>query len=173
MSRPCVVIGTKRVCIAATPSSFCCTSTTCVPSVSHRLFRLSTSFAPGQLLAQLAIVVRGQHVEVVDAALELLDELEASANAGQLAHRVPRRVRQGVVADLVPSSTVAILLSTASHLRFELWRAAQQRCGAFAKRLERRAIRRELVAQLRGFRVRLVELADLGGGAVRDPVATA
>src|SRR5262249_39704516 len=39
----CDTIGSTRPCSAATPSSFCCTSTTCVSKVSHRLFTPSTS----------------------------------------------------------------------------------------------------------------------------------
>ena len=37
--------------------------------------------AAAELFGELAIHVRGQHVEVVDAALELLDELQARADA--------------------------------------------------------------------------------------------
>ena len=99
-------------------------------------------------------------MQVVDAALELLDELQARADARQLRIELGRELAQprrrlGAVVD------DGHLAEHGVHLRLELRRAAEQRGRALAERFERRAIGRQLVAQLRRFGVRLVELANL------------
>ena len=69
----------------------------------------------------------------------------------------PRRV-----AALVPSSTVAILLNTASIFDSSSGVRLSMRGRALTEGLERGAILRQLVSQLRGGRVRLVEFRDVG-----------
>ena len=117
--------------------------------------------APSELFGQLAIDIRRDDVEVVDAAFEFLDELQARADAGQLCIQFGRQLteprrRLGAFVDR------GHLAEHRIHLGFELGRAAEQRRGAFAERFEGRAVRRQLVAQPRRLGVSLVEFRNLG-----------
>ena len=99
-------------------------------------------------------------MEVVDAAFELLDELQARAHAGQLRVELGGELAEtrrglGAVFDRLHLAEHRV------HLRLELGRAAEERGGAFAERFERRAIGAQLVAQLRRGGMRLVELGDI------------
>ena len=99
-------------------------------------------------------------MQVVDAALEFLDELQARADARELGVELRRQLAEAR-RRLGPFVDRRHLAEHGVHLRLEFGGPAEQRRGAFTERLERRAIARQLVAQHRRFGVRLVELGDL------------
>ena len=116
--------------------------------------------AARELIAELALDVGQDAVESVDASFDLLHELQPGRHAVQLAVELARQLAhaRGFLRALFDEAELGL---DGVHLRLDLRRARVQHRDALDEALERRAIGAELVAQLRGLGVRLVEVDDL------------
>ena len=116
--------------------------------------------AARELIAELAIDVGQDAVESVDSRFDLLDELQPGRHAVHLAVELACQLAdaRGLLRAFVDESELGL---DGVHLRLDLGRARVERRDALDEAFERRAIRAELVAQLRRLGVRLVEVDDL------------